>query len=85
MIQVINFILGSIWILFLLLMSFGSIITYYFKQKKEFVIWNIRTQEEALKRGASALESMRVGYQPTGSPKAEASTPPRGGSSMSDD
>ena len=85
MIQVINFILGSLWILVLILFCSGSVIAYYFKQKKEFVIWNIRTQAEALKCGASALESIRGGYQPTGSPKTETSTPPNGGSSMSND
>jgi len=75
MIAVFNFFFGSIWILILLLVASGYIVTIYFKQKKGFVIWNLQVQAEALK----------AAYQPKNNQDLEEVEPPKNwDSSMTD-
>ena len=72
---VFNFFFGSIWIVILLLVASGTIITTYFKQKKEFVTWNLQVQTAALK----------AAYQPKKNQDLEEVEPPKNwDSSMTD-
>ena len=75
MTAVFNFIFGSLWILILLLATSSAIIATYFKQKKEFVTWQLQVQTAAIKSA----------YQPKNNKDLDEVEPPKNwDSSMTD-